>query len=216
MRNVLVSTLAILSLLLMVSAPSATPLAPDYTRVGVKLGDSAIYRISDSIYPYNKTRIVVHGILGPVVTLNRTFYNPDGSIWGQSQIPTDLITGIGLGIMLIAANLTTNDPIHSGDTIAVNETIQIVVTGALRTVNHANYYGGHLDGYWDKATGLVTELRWSPGGHWMNYTLLSTTAWAPDTVPSLLNMTTIVLVEGVVIVVLVIALIVLATRPRRR
>jgi capsular polysaccharide biosynthesis protein len=51
----------------------------------------------------------------------------------------------------------------------------------------------------------------------VNYTLLSTTAWAPDTVPGLLITVVIALVAGVVIVVvLVVALMALRTRPRKR
>jgi hypothetical protein len=101
------------------------------------------------------------------------------------------------------------DPVYLGSVWTINETIQMVAAGALRVINHGDF--GSYNFYWDQVTGLVTQS-FSYG---TNYTLLSTTAWAPDTVPSLFNMTTIVLIEGVVIIVLVIALIVLASRRRR-
>jgi len=213
MREASVSALAVLGILLILSVASATPQAPDY-KVGVKVGDIAIYRLSHELAPWNKSRTLVHGILGPVVTFNLTVYNPDGSVASHTQYTINVATGIGTGFFLIAGNLTTGDLIYPIGTMVINETIQMMVAGALRTVNHANYYGGLLNAYWDQVTGLMTEFRYHPG-YWQNYTLLSTTAWAPDTVPSLLNMTTIALIEGVVIIMLVIALIVLASRRRR-
>jgi hypothetical protein len=212
MRKTFASTLAVFSLLLVVSAASATPLTVDYTKVGVKVGDVAIYRSSFTAGPWNKTEILVYGIVGTVVTLNYTDYNPDGSIGNQGQVVFDIYAGSFLLYRyLIAGNLTTGDPLYSGAPITINETSQMVVAGALRTINHANYNGGMFNAYWDQATGLMTEAQvWFFA--WENYSLLSTTAWAPDT---LLNMTTIALIEGIVIIILVIALVIVASRRRR-
>lgn len=215
MKKAYASALAVLSLLLVLSAVSATPLAPDYTKVGVKVGDTAIYRSSFTLAPWNKTKILVYGIVGTVVTLNNTDYYPNGTIGNQGQMVCDVYAGSFLVfVYLIAGNLTTGNPLYSGSTFTINETSQIVVAGALRTVNHGYYSGGILDIYWDQVTGLMTQLHLFFFG-WANYTLLSTTAWGPDTVPSLLNMTTIALIEGVVIIALVIALVIVASRRRR-
>jgi hypothetical protein len=216
MKRTFVSIVAVLSLLLVFSAVSATPLAPDYTKVGVKVGQTAIYRSSFTGQPWNKTKILVYGIIGTVVYLNQTNYMPDGvTIGSQGQTIVDVLAGSFLGYaFLIAANLTTGDALYSGAPETINETTQMVVAGALRTINHGSYYGGLFDAYWDKATGLMTQLNlWFLA--WGNFSLLSTTAWAPDTVPSLLNMTTIALIEGVVIIVLIVAVIVVASRRRR-
>jgi len=215
MNKAYVSALAVFSLLLVLSAASATPLAPDYTKVGVRVGDVAIYRGSFSAQPWNKTKILVYGIVGTVVTLNYTNYFPNGSIATEGQIVADINAGSTLSAAyLTASNLTTGDPIYAGATETINQTTQMTVAGALRTINHASYYGGMFNAYWDQATGLMTELHlWF--FVWGNYTLLSTTAWAPDTVPSLLNMTTIALIEGIVIIALVIAIIYVASRRRR-
>jgi hypothetical protein len=234
MKKAFVWALTAISLLLVFTGAAwAAPLAPDYTKVGVKVGDVAIYRYSSGL-PQNKTRLLVYGIVGSLVTFNYTLYNPDGSVASYGQPTIDVVTGAGAYYFLIAANLTTSDPVYSGWPIAINETTQMVVAGALRTVNHIICLGGSLNAYWDRATGLMTELHLGPppasqaiessrDEHhservllWQNYTLLSTTAWSPDTVPSLFNMTTIALIEGVVIIVLVIVLIVLASRRRGR
>jgi hypothetical protein len=216
MKKTCASALAVFSLLLVLSAASATPLAPDYSKVGVKVGDTATYRSSFTTEIWNKTKLLVYGIVGTVVYLNYTNYNPDGSPTPTGQWTIDVLAGSFLLFgFLIAGNLTAGNPFYSGCPWAINGTSQMVVGGALRTVNHANYNGGGFNVYWDQATGLMTELHLSFMG-WQNYTLLSTTAWAPDTVPSLLNMTTIALIEGVVIIVLAIALVVVASRRRKR
>jgi hypothetical protein len=213
-RSVL--ALAALCVLLVVSRASAAPLAPDYTQVGVKVGDTTIYRVSNEVEPANKSRIVVHEIVGPVVTLNFTLYLPDGSVIMHEQQPTDLRTGSGITYFLLAANLAAGDPMYSTPhSMTINDTVLMLVGGALRAVNHARYPAAGLEGYWDRLTGVCTQLHRS-GAWWVNYTLLSTTAWAPDAVPSLLTTTVIALIAGIVIIVPVIALMVLRTRPRKR
>jgi hypothetical protein len=215
MKKTYLLALAALSMLLVVSAASAAPLAPDYTKVGVKVGDTVTYRSSFTGQTWNKSMMLIYGIVGTVVTVNYTHYNPGGTAVSQGQMVGDIYAGnLFFAIFLIAANLTTSNPVYFGATETINDTSQMTVAGALRTVNHIAYYSGMVDAYWDQATGLMTKLNfWFLG--WQNYTLLSTTAWTPDTVPSLLNMTTIALIEGVVIIALVIAVIVVASRRRR-
>jgi hypothetical protein len=207
-----VSALVVLCALLIVPVASASPLTPDYAKVGVKVGDVAIYRLISSS-PQNKSQLLVYGILGTVVTFNITYYNSDGSVFSRGQFTINIKTGAGAAYWLTAADLTTGDPVYSGwASGSIGETIQMMVAGALRTINHGSL-GDIYDVYWDRITGLVTGYYQSGSG---NYTLLSTTAWAPDTVPSLLNMTTIVLVEGLVIIILVVVLIGVASRRKRR
>jgi hypothetical protein len=215
MNRTYISALAVFSLLLVLSAASATPLAPDYTKVGVKVGDVAIYQSSFTTQPWNKTEYLVYGIVGTAITLNYTNYFPNGTIASEGQTSGDINAGnIFFAAFLTAANLTTGDALYSGATVTINETSQMTVAGALRTINHAYYYSGAFNAYWDQATGLMTQLNlWF--FVWQNYTLLSTTAWTPDTAPSLFNLTTIAVIEGVVIIILVIAVIVVASRRKR-
>jgi len=213
LKKTYLSALAALSIFLVLSAASAAPLAPDYTKVGVKLGDTADYRTSFTVTTWNRTHILVYGIVGTVITLNYTFYDPSGTVGSSGQMVGDIYNGAGSIVdYLIAADLTALNPIYVGAAEAINDTSQMTVAGALRTINHIDYYGGFFEAYWDQATGLMTELHLMTFVGWMNHTLLSTTAWSA---PSLLNMTTIALVEGIVIIVLLIALIVVASRRRR-
>lgn len=213
MQKTYVSVLAGLSLLLVLSAASATPLAPDYRKVGVKIGDAAIYESSFTAESWDETHISVYGIVGSVVTFNVTWYEPSGAVGASGLLAGDIyIGGNSIFNFLIAADLATSDPIWSEADEAINDTILVVVGGVLRTVNHLRYYGGEFEGYWDAATGLMIELRLFSRNRWVNYTLLSTTAWSPL---SLWNMTTVALIEGVVIVVLAIALIVVVVKRWR-
>lgn len=165
MKNGSLSALAALCLLLVVSGAAAAPLAPDYTKVGVKVGDTTIYRVRHTVQPANKSRIVVHEILGPVVTLNRTLYLPDGSVIMHEQQPTDLRTGTGITYFLLAANLAAGDPMYSiPHSMAINDTVLMLVGGALRVINQARYPAAGLEGYWDRLSGVCTELHFS--GAW--------------------------------------------------
>ena len=172
--------LAFLLVLLAQLANCTFALAADYEKVAVKVGDTADYETSLTGPDYNRTHILVYGIVGTAIYLNLTYYHPNGMVGSESQLVGDVFAGGGyLFAYLLAANLTAGDAIYSNAPEKINETITMNVAGTPRTVNHlsvitANEY---FDGYWDKATGLMTKLNfWLLG--WINMTIISTDAWS--------------------------------------
>jgi len=219
MRNVLVSTLAILSLLLVVSVVSATPLAPDYTKVGVKVGDIAVYHTVYSGSPdyVNKTTVEFYGTVGTEVTIHRNEYAPSGVHVSFASITGDISDGTGYAMYqyLVTPGLAVGDPIYSGAGFTINDTHQMTVAGASRSINHIRIFGGSPEVYWDQVTGLTTEVHVYMFSYWWNMTLISTTVWQPYTPPSLLNPVTISLILVVVVCVLLVALVYVMRKGRR-
>jgi hypothetical protein len=176
--------LAIVAVLI-VGSMSRSPLclAADYTKVGLAVGNTADYATSASYQTYNKTHLLIYGIVGTLIYGNYTDYNIDGSVNDTYQIVADVLAGgYYTYTRFIAANLTAGDPVYSSASMTINETIQMNVSGIQRSVNHLNIPSGYLDVYWDQATGLMTKLNlWLFG--WLNMTLISTDAWSPVTPP---------------------------------
>lgn len=216
MRNRLVSTLAILSLLLVVSAASATPLAPDYTKVGVSVGDMAVYHavFYDNPDYVNKTTIEFYGIVGTVVTVHWKWYAPSGVEVASGVLAGDISDGSGttMYLFLVTPGLMVNDAIYDGAGFTIQDTAQMTVAGASRTINHMRQFGGSPELYWDQLTGLTTERHTYQYGYWINWTLISTTAWQPYTPPSLFNIRTVALILVVVVCVLIVALVYVVRR----
>jgi len=170
-------------LVLLANCPSA--LAVDYTKVGVKVGNTANYKTSTSFGTYNGTQILVYGvILSGIVYLNFTYYYPNGTVASRYQIICDLIAGsIPGSAFLLAANLTAGNPIYSSAAMTINETITMTFAGTPRTVNHLRLPNGQFEAYWDKATGLVCKLNYFYIVGWLNMTIMSTDAWTVVTPP---------------------------------
>lgn len=181
--------LAVLLALLTMLANCTSASAADYTKVGVKVGDIADYKTSTDWGTYNRTHLLVYGVVGTVVYLNFTDYNTDGTVNNTRQIMGDILIGTWpIYLYLTAANLTAGDPIWSGSWAKINETITMTVAGASRTVNHlrtrasSQMPDGTFEVYWDKETGLMTKLNvWYFG--WINMTIISTDAWSIVTPP---------------------------------
>jgi hypothetical protein len=176
--------LAVLLVLLAWSANCTSALAADYEKVGVKVGNTADYETSLTNSDYNRTHILVYGIVGTTIYLNLTYYHPNGAVGLESQLLGDVFVGGGyLFAYLLAANLTAGDPVYSGQTsLKVNETTTMTVAGTSRTVNHLRTADGLFEAYWDKATGLMTKLNFALIG-WINMTIISTDAWSVITPP---------------------------------
>jgi hypothetical protein len=172
--------LAVLLVLLALFANCTSALAADYEKVGVKVGNIADYETSLTSSDYNRTHILIYGIVGTVIYLNLTYYHPNGVVGSESQLVGDVFAGGGyLFAYLLAANLTAGDPIYSNAPEKINETITMIVAGTSRTVNHLSVITSneYFDAYWDKATGLMTKLNfWLIG--WINMTIISTDAWS--------------------------------------
>ncbi|WXG44392.1 MAG: hypothetical protein WED04_10220 [Promethearchaeati archaeon SRVP18_Atabeyarchaeia-1] len=217
MRRKLICSFALLSVLLVLSATlgSNPARAADYTKVGVNLGATANYTYSQTWSAVNKMHLYVYGVVGSIVTLNRTLYNPGGSVNLTEVLQDDVLIGMLLINYVIAANLQPHDPIYSGAAITINDTVTRGVAGSSRPQNHValtNYWGlgWRVDWYWDQETGLITEMEfWLIA--WFNFTMTSTTAWSASNFFTLPNL--IILGEAAIIVVL---LIMLLLRRRRK
>jgi hypothetical protein len=178
------SILAVLLVLLVCSATCTSALAADYGKVGVKVGNTADYETSiTSPTDYNRTHVLVYGIVGTTIYLNLTYYHPDGTVGSESQLVGDVFVDGGyLFAYLLAANLTAGDSIYSGASMVINETTTMTFAGTSRTVNHLRTSDGLFEAYWDKATGLMTKLNfWLIV--WTNMTIISTDAWSAITPP---------------------------------
>jgi hypothetical protein len=158
-------------------------IAADYTKVGLNVGNTADYQTSVTGRAYNRTHLLVYGIVGTVIYGNFTDYNPDNTVNQTYQIIGDILLGSNnIFFFFTAANLTAGDPIYSGASWTINETITMTVAGTSRTVNHIRTADGLFEAYWDKATGLMTKLNaWYI--YWFNMTIISTNAWSAPLPP---------------------------------
>jgi len=209
MRKRLVLSLATISMILLVTAVCNPASATSYA-VGVKVGDTADYTASATGEPFSKMHLSVYGIVGTVVTLNLTYYYPNGTLHDQSTVTGDLLTGSGgILLFLIARNLTQGDPVYSGSTMKVNKTVTMTVAGASRSVNYVNLTMGYWQFYWDKETGLMTQVRFLFFG-WMNLTLTSTSLWSAGLFG--LSWTTLAIIGGGAVVLIAVVALVLRRR----
>jgi hypothetical protein len=215
LRKTLAHSLALLSILLVLTATSGIAMATSYSNVGVKVGDTADYKTASSWVTDNKTRLYFTYISKTIVSIDDMSFWPNGTLHSSTSWTGNISSyEFPIYVALLAAGLTVGDHIGtvpSSPTIDVNTTL--TVAGASRLCNHAHKEGVlfYLDGYWDKETGLLVKGNFAsllfPG--WFNATLISTTVWSQ---PSVLSMTTIALIEGAVIVVLLIAMVFVARR----
>lgn len=228
MRKKLAYGLAVLSILLVVSATCNPAAAATYT-VGVSTGTKADYSYSQTNVTPNRVNIDVTSVTTTVVTYTRTTYNPDNSVnnthAGLTYDVTDLSTYSAF-LWFIGANLTATTPVYPGALYIVNQTISSYsIAGATRTVNHSNQTFSALNipylyfnGWWDKPTGLLVKLSYhwvGPGpAYWVNLTLTGTSLWTPGygTGGGLQLSTTTLLLIGVGAVVIIAIIVVLVRR----
>jgi hypothetical protein len=198
----------LISLLVVLSATlCSNPVrGADYTKVGVTLGATADYSLSETGSTANRMHVYVYGIVGSQVTLNITKYYPNGTIASQLQFIVDLVAGGLYFNWLISGNLAPTDAIYSGASYVISDAPTRQVAGASRPQNHVvdtNYWGSgnRVDFYWDQATGLATNMTvWFLG--WTNFTLMSTSLWSGlPLVPILLAGGAIVLIIAAIAIV---------------
>jgi hypothetical protein len=212
MRKKMISVLGILSMVLLVAAICNPASAATYT-VGVKVGDTADYTLSVTAANYTRAHIVVHGVVGTTVTLNMTSYDNASVAVNEDQVVGDIVTGSSLiWILLTGRNLNATDPVYSGATLTINETVQMDFAGASRQCNHIDYYGGAVDIYWDKATGIVTKANAFIFFGWMNMSMTATSLWPGG----LFGLSTTTLIIIAVVGVVVVAAIVLVARRGKK
>lgn len=201
----------------LVSLTASFAPAADYTKVGVRVGDTADYNAGIGSTTA-KTRMHVAQIVGTNVTLTFNTLNPDGSETVGYNIAGDIAAGSsGIYVFLIVPNLNQGDPIFSGapEGFAIDHQTTMAVAGANRVVNHYGYSLGtslSIDVYWDKATGLAVKIDETFSGNHLTFQMISTTAFAGISVDPV---TLVIVGVGVVAVVVVIA-VVAAVMHRRK
>lgn len=185
----------------MVFASAPTPSrAADYTKVGVRVGDTADYVSSITGKNYTRLHILVYGLTaGTVVTLELTYYDSNGKQYPWGTVTGDTYLGSGyIFYYLVAPNLVEDEGIFHGASYTINETTTLTVAGVSRSVNHLRLDGFYyLDIYWDQSTGIVVKCSiWFIG--WTNLTMTSTSLWSAG-----LSSTQLLIIGGAVVVMLV-------------
>lgn len=213
MRKILLYSLAALSILLVLSATTNSTTAASYSQVGVKVGDTAGYKVSETSLTDNKTTIYFTYISGTIVSADELSFWPNGTLHSSTAWMANISEyTLPTSFILVVAGLKVGDHLgvaNSSPTIDVNTTLS--VAGTSRLANHAHESGFllYVDGYWDQATGLLISGNFFLLAGWFNVTLISTTVWSSGSGLSISNLA---LIEGGVIVLLVIALVIVVRR----
>lgn len=142
--------------------------------------------------------------------------HPTGTVDLKDQIIADVYGGGFLTFMyLIAGNLTKNDGLYHGSTgLWINDTTSMTISGVTRTVNNFRDSGGIEEAWWDKETGLMVKANILAFFVWLNYTMISTTAWSSP--PSGLSTATLLAIGEGAIIVLLLVYIVVSRRGKRK
>ncbi|WXG47020.1 MAG: hypothetical protein WED05_10235 [Candidatus Atabeyarchaeum deiterrae] len=211
-RKTLVYSLAAISLLLIAMIAVVPSSAADYTKVGVKAGDTAHYTLEVTNFTAGMTMSVyVKNVTGVMVGVNLTILNPDSSLNDTEMMLGNITDGSGFLFPfypLVASNLKQGDLIydHPGNP-AINETIPVNIAGYSRTVNFVNLTSdpaNYMRIWWDQPTGLVVQIRMllsDMGMGSINATLTSTTAFTTSGGAPPYDITTMVIVIALVIIV---------------
>jgi hypothetical protein len=176
-------TISLFLLILTITAVSAVTRMP-----GVEAGNQFVYgilvnwqsndpnaTIPSYLQDLNETQfwmVTITDVLGTNVT-GQTVQHFKNGTEQQNNGYADVDTGVGtnLTMWVIAANLNANDSIYTTGYYSnwiINETIFMTYPGGIRETNHFNvtmtYSAGNTtlqqseNIYWDKPTGVVTEL----------------------------------------------------------
>lgn len=214
MRKKMAYGLALLSILLVVSAMYTPALATTY-EVGVQVGNTADYTASITSSDDTKLQLSVFSVSGTVAIFNASYYfangTKDSSTSYSQTCDVNSASGSGLGwFLLIAKNLAAGDPAYPTASFIINETTTMIVAGTNRTVNHLSLVNGLLNLYWDKPTGIMVKMNLFFIG-WLNFTMTSMNMESGGG----LSTTTLLLVGGVAAVVIIIAAAVVVMRRRK-
>jgi hypothetical protein len=214
-----ICALALLSVLLVYCSVLAPSIAADYTKVGVKQGDTASYVVERTDFPSDLTGTAyVINVTGALVGLNLTFYNPGGSINSTLETVGNVTSGDGFPLpiwFLVAPNLAEGDKIYDIDHAPTfNDTVSMNIAGYSRTANLLNLTddpSNYLRTWLDQATGLFLQLMWHTTTVSYNITLTATSVFGGGISP-----TTLLLIVGAAAAVIVVAVATLMLRRRRK
>jgi hypothetical protein len=188
---------------------------------GVKAGDTADYQVvGNPALPYDRTHITVLGTNGYYVALTSANYKPDGTLYSVEarNWSVDFYGGgswnIAVFYWVVGGNFSNGYEILAAvPGVFVTDNLTMTVFGVSRFVLHATGAGivvNYFDMYFDRQTGLVIQGNYNTPAGWINVTLSSTNVWSP---PEGLSASTLLVIgEGVIIVVLLVAMVFIARR----
>jgi hypothetical protein len=166
-----------------------------------------------------KMHLSVRNVTGTVAGIDYTFFGANDSVLKtiSSFIDVASTTGtLGDVFFLIAANLTTGDPIFPASPTTLNQTITLIVAGANRTLNQLKLVSGgtyvHIS--WDKVTGIIVKMSNNESGGWFNLTMTGTNMWRPSS--GLPSTSTLLTICACVVIVIGIAGLALMRKPKRK
>ena len=194
------------SILVLFLAAMVTPVLGATYTVGLDLGTTADYNVSETSGVIDRAEIEVYGILGTEITLNVSSYNEttlDHFTIYRNDVANESAYFLGF-YYTVAAGLAAGDPLYPNSLLIINETITETYDGVSREINHVKVNDGTFEAWFDKETGLMVKINlWF--FNWINSTLMTTTAWEPVNLLSTTNLLLIgVGVEFLVIVLLVV------------
>lgn len=197
-------------------------------QAGLSEGQVAQYQVTgDPALTVNVTRseLIVIDVQGTIVTIRDTDEYLDGSS-NEETIQLDLATGQSNATFqgyyfAIRPGLGVGDPIYPGSNIIVQRNESRQYAGSGRQVN---VYENLTDSseaityYWDRETGIYTEIVRSQGGLGFHVNMTSTNIWASDQqIPQNTGSSYLIsLLIGLLVVVAVLWVYVLKVRKRTR
>ncbi|WXG44786.1 MAG: hypothetical protein WED04_12275 [Promethearchaeati archaeon SRVP18_Atabeyarchaeia-1] len=220
MRKEIACTLVALSILLVMSANTASTLAADYTKPGAVVGTNAYYDFAETGNPINAVRIQVIAVSGSVLILEITQYNPDGSVRYKFTDTIDVNAYQYSLWQFVAANISAGEALYPGSGWKFNSTVSNYhIAGRYWTANYINgtveespIYVRHFVAYVDKPTGILLMSRYHDSyGLTVNYTL-SSYAVEPVGIP----LTLVLIAGGAVAALLVIVAALMRMRRKKQ
>jgi hypothetical protein len=175
---------AVLALIFLASQMIVASQAVDYTKIGVRTGDAAVYSTRYTLSVANRSYVFVSNAVDTFANLTVTDFFADGSLQQSYALFGNVSRGDALlWYWLIPAYLNVGDLIYDGANRKINDTLMMRVCGASRSVNHVNYSSGTIlfDTYYDRGTGIMVKQNIRISYSWGNRTMISTNMWQPDT-----------------------------------
>ncbi len=162
--------------------------APDYTKVGVKVGDWGYYSVRQEAGGIDtgvrNANITVRSVDRGNVTLTVKQFFANGTIesltfWGNVSSGAGSM-GPFFAWYLIAANLGMDDPLSPATPVWINGTASVTIFGESRACNYFTQGGIYF--YWDQATGITTKANLTGLGgpsNFIRWNMTSTSLWSP-------------------------------------
>jgi len=159
-------------------------------QAGLSEGQTAQYQVSgDPDLTVNVTRseLIVIDVQGTIIMIRDTDMYTDGSS-NTEIVQLDLATGQSNATFqgyyfAIRPGIGVGDPIYPGSDVVVQRNESRRYAGSSRQVNVYDNFTDSSESityYWDRETGIYTEIVRSQGGLSFHVNMSSTNIWTPD------------------------------------